>query len=95
MAAQHPSVRAPWPVLAHKRRPGKKQEAKTCTFSFDLGSILSSLRPLNRHLIVTFEDGMWNLGQLKAEYPQSPNEGRVAHISLVFREMWDTTDVEF
>ncbi len=22
-----------------------------------------------------------------------PNEGRVSHISLVFREMWDTTDV--
>jgi hypothetical protein len=22
-----------------------------------------------------------------------PHKGRVAHISLVFREMWDTTDV--
>jgi hypothetical protein len=26
--------------------------------------------------------------------PSSPNEGRVPHISLVFREMWDTTDVD-
>jgi hypothetical protein len=23
-----------------------------------------------------------------------PHEGRVAHISLVFREMWDSTDVD-
>src|ERR1700722_10305656 len=69
MAAQHPSERAPWPVLAHTRRPGKKQEAKTCTFSFDLGSILSSLRPPNRHLIVTFVEAMWNPGQVKAECP--------------------------
>ena len=60
MAAQHPLVLAPWPVLAQKRRPGKKEEAKTCTFSFDLGSILSSLHHVNRHLIVTFEEVVWN-----------------------------------
>src|ERR1700733_5197041 len=86
MAAQHPSIRAPWPVLAHKRRPGKKQEAKTCTFSFDLGMILSSLRLPNRHLIVTFEDVMWNPGQVKAEYPH-PSLGSVNPCQLQRRAM--------
>jgi hypothetical protein len=41
-------------VLEQKLQRGKKQEARTCTCSFDLGSILSSLGLENRHLIVTF-----------------------------------------
>ena len=27
-------------------------------------------------------------------YPWPPHERRVPHISLVFREMWDSTDVD-
>ncbi len=28
---------------------------------------------------------------LMNQHPMFPDEGRVPHISLVFREMWDTT----
>ncbi len=37
---------------------------------------------------------MFDCSRFRRERPLLAHEGRVPHISLVFREMWDTTGVD-
>jgi len=37
------------------------------------------------------KSGVAQWRDLRCAFPSSNSEGRVPHISLVFREMWDTT----
>src|SRR5580658_3256220 len=59
----------------------------------------ASIRPSQSHLVGSTRKGGRRFPATEnpvtpEDYFWFPHKGRVPHISLVFREMWDTTDVD-